>query len=81
MNSQIDMFESLEKDFEKTNNLGVESHDNKDKPVRYENFEKKLNKMGNENLEKTSAHNVSEINARSKSRIDSLDNIKTFFSE
>jgi len=81
MNSQIDMFESLEKDFEKTYNLGVESYDNNDKPVRYEKFKKELKQMEDEKNDKTVAYNASEINTRSKSRVDSLDNIKTFFSE
>ncbi len=81
MNSQIDMFDSLEKDYEKTYNLGVESHDNNDKTVRYENFKKELKEMEDENLDKTVAYNTSEINSRSKTRVDSLDNIKTFFSE
>ncbi|MCM1992719.1 DivIVA domain-containing protein [Oceanirhabdus seepicola] len=81
MNSQIDMFESLEKDFEKTYNLGVESQVNNDKPVRYENFKKELKEMEDVKLDKTAAYNTSEINTRSKHRVDSLDNIKTFFSE
>ncbi|WBW95347.1 DivIVA domain-containing protein [Oceanirhabdus sp. W0125-5] len=81
MNSQIDMFESLEKDFEKTYSIGVESHDNDDKTVKYEEFKKELKEINDENIDKTVAFNASEINARSKNRVDSLDNIKTFFSE
>ena len=81
MKSQLDMFESLEKDYEKSYNLGVEVHENSDKDVRYENFKKELKEIDNENLDETERYNVSEINARRKSRVDSLDNIKTFFSE
>ena len=81
MRSQLDMFENLEKDFEKSYNLGVEAQEKESKNVTYENFKKELKTPKKEDLDKTVAYNASEINTLNKNKIDSIENIKTFFSE